>query len=102
MKCGSGTAPEAGSWRDQSLRCIRTLRDVLTACSGVLRHRQKPKRLRLCETLSLGERRFVAVVQFEGRRFLLGGTASSVVLLSTLPAAGEESLTSIPEAGEAA
>jgi hypothetical protein len=101
MKCGS-SAPDATSWWDQVVKCIRPVRDVLTACSGLLRHCQKPKRLRLCETLTLGERRFVAVVQFEGRRFLLGGTASSVVLLSRLPAAREESLTSMPETGEAA
>ena len=45
------------------------------------------KRLRLCENLPLGERRFVAVVEFENERFLLGGTASSLVLLARL--AGE-------------
>jgi hypothetical protein len=57
-----------------------------------------PKRLRLCESLPLGERRFVAVVEFESERFLLGGTASSLTLLSRLnsvggedgPAAGDE------------
>lgn len=46
--------------------------------------RRTPKRLRLCESLALGERRFVAVVEFEGARFLLGGTATSLVLLSRL------------------
>jgi len=45
------------------------------------------KRLRLCETLPLGERRFVAVVEFENERFLLGGTASSLALLARLPEA---------------
>jgi hypothetical protein len=47
------------------------------------------KRLRLCENLPLGERRFVAVVEFGSERFLLGGTASSLVLLARL--AGEAS-----------
>jgi len=46
--------------------------------------RRPPRRLRLCESLALGERRFVAVVEFESARFLLGGTASSLVLLSRL------------------
>ncbi len=46
--------------------------------------RHEPKRLRLCESLALGDRRFVAVVEFEGARFLLGGTATSLVLLSRL------------------
>lgn len=54
----------------------------------VLRISRRPqKRLRLCETLPLGERRFVAVVEFEKARFLVGGTATSLVLLSRL---GEE------------
>ncbi len=51
--------------------------------------RRAPKRLRLCESLALGERRFVAVVEFEAERFLLGGTPSSLVLLSRLADAGE-------------
>ena len=46
--------------------------------------RRAPKRLRLCESLPLGERRFVAVVEFEQTRFLVGGTPSSLVLLSRL------------------
>jgi flagellar biogenesis protein FliO len=50
--------------------------------------RRAPRRLRLCESLALGDRRFVAVVEFETARFLLGGTPSSVVLLSRLSDAG--------------
>lgn len=52
--------------------------------------RRSEKRLRLCENLALGDRRFVAVVQYEQTRFLLGGTASSLVVLARLgEAAGE-------------
>ncbi len=51
----------------------------------LLRLSQRPhRRLRLCESLPLGERRFVAVIEFEQSRFLLGGTSSSLVLLSRL------------------
>jgi flagellar biogenesis protein FliO len=58
---------------------------VLEFWERVLRlGRRAPKRLRLCESLPLGERRFVAVVEFEAERFLVGGTASSMVLLSRL------------------
>jgi flagellar biogenesis protein FliO len=42
------------------------------------------RRLRLCESLGLGDRRFVAVVEFDQTRFLLGGTSSSLVLLAKL------------------
>jgi flagellar biogenesis protein FliO len=47
-----------------------------------------PRRLRLCESLPLGDRRFVAVVEFDRERFLVGGTQSSLVLLSRLEEAG--------------
>jgi flagellar biogenesis protein FliO len=50
--------------------------------------RRAPRRLRLCESLPLGERRFVAVVEFDRARFLLGGTPSSLVLLSRLADVG--------------
>jgi flagellar biogenesis protein FliO len=50
--------------------------------------RRKPRRLRLCESLPLGDRRFVAVVEFDRERFLVGGTPSSLVLLSRLEEAG--------------
>ena len=46
--------------------------------------RRPTKRLRLGESLSLGDRRFVAVVEFEGERFLVGGTSASLVLLTRL------------------
>jgi flagellar biogenesis protein FliO len=52
--------------------------------------RRPPRALRLCESLALGERRFVAVVQFGRQRFLVGGTAASLSLLAELPAAEPE------------
>ena len=46
--------------------------------------RARPRSLRLCETLPLGDRRFVAVVEYEQARFLIGGTSGSLVLLTEL------------------
>jgi flagellar biogenesis protein FliO len=37
------------------------------------------------ETVALGDRRFVSVIKFEGQRFLIGSSASSVTLLARLP-----------------
>jgi flagellar biogenesis protein FliO len=37
------------------------------------------------ETAALGDRRFVSVIQFESRRFLIGSSAASVTLLAQLP-----------------
>ncbi len=50
----------------------------------------QPQQLRLGETLSFGERRFVAVVEFERQKFLIGGNGSGVSLLANLqtPSAG--------------
>jgi len=42
------------------------------------------KRLRVCETVSLGEKRFVAVIEVDGEQFLVGGAASSVATLARL------------------
>src|SRR5438128_311964 len=52
--------------------------------------RRAPRRLRLCESLPLGERRFVAVVEFDQARFLVGGTPASLVLLACLESAEKE------------
>jgi len=46
--------------------------------------RQARKRLRVCETVSLGEKRFLAVIEIDGTQFLLGGASSSVVTLARL------------------
>ena len=53
--------------------------------SLVRRARNKRKTLAVRETAALGDRRFVSVIQFEGRRFLIGSSPSSVTLLSQLP-----------------
>ena len=45
---------------------------------------RKPRRLRVCETLSLGERRFLAVIEFDRQEFLVGGTGNSLELLARL------------------
>jgi flagellar biogenesis protein FliO len=61
-----------------------------TVVKRILRINRRPRRLRLCESLPLGDRRFVAVVEFEQSRFLVGGTAGSLVLLAKLEGPGDE------------
>jgi flagellar biogenesis protein FliO len=74
-------------WRE---RAPARARPDLRAWAGawwqqiVRRFRRPPRRLRLCETLPLGDRRFVAVVEFEQARFLVGGTSAALVLLARL------------------
>jgi len=55
--------------------------------------RRPPRSLRLRESLPLGDRRFVAVVEFEQSRFLVGGTSASLVLLARLENSGLETST---------
>jgi len=47
------------------------------------------RRLRVAETVSLGEKRFVSIVQVDGEQFLIGGTPANVVLLAKLEAKPE-------------
>jgi len=51
-----------------------------------LERRRSAHRLHLSETLSLGEKRFLAVVQFQQQEFLVGGTGNSIALLARLDA----------------
>ena len=48
------------------------------------RAQQAHRNLRVCETVSLGEKRFVAVVQVDEERFLIGGSSTAVSLLTRL------------------
>lgn len=45
---------------------------------------RKVRRLRVCETLSLGERRFLAVIEFDRQEFLVAGSGNSLALLARL------------------
>ncbi len=44
------------------------------------------KRLHVTETLSLGEKRFVSIIEVDGTQYLIGGSAENVQLLTRLEA----------------
>lgn len=46
--------------------------------------RTSARRLQVATTVSLGEKRFLAVIQVDGRQFLIGGGATNVALLAQL------------------
>lgn len=50
----------------------------------------RTKLLKLCESVPLGERRLVAVMEYGSARFLIGATAGSIVLLARLPECSEQ------------
>jgi flagellar biogenesis protein FliO len=73
-----------------SLSTVRGHTGLLSRVWGWLHARQVARsgtrRLRVAETVSLGEKRFVAVVQVDGRHFLLAGGPTNIVLLAQLDA----------------
>jgi len=42
------------------------------------------RRLSVCETVSLGEKRFLAIAKVDGQQFLVGGASQSVCMLARL------------------
>ena len=56
----------------------------ISGAIAAVRGRRATRRLRLCETLALGDKRFVAVIEFENQQFLVGGGTASVNLLARL------------------
>ncbi len=78
------SAPSASpAWLAQRVRTI-------LAFLGSLRIHRRERSLRVCETLPLGDKRFLAVVQFEERRFLIGATNQSISLLDRLDPASTQ------------
>lgn len=53
---------------------------------GAARATQSRRRMRVTETVSLGDKRFVAILQVDGERILIGGSPGSVSLLKELKA----------------
>lgn len=68
---------------------MRAMQGAWTGFGSLWRARRSHRSLQVKESAGLGERRFVAVVQFERQRFLVGGGPGSVTLLAQL-ADGEE------------
>jgi flagellar biogenesis protein FliO len=73
---------------EASLNTLRTSTGLLSRAWEWIQARQaarsSARRLRVAETVSLGEKRFVAVVQVDGRHFLLAGGPSNIALLAQL------------------
>ncbi len=63
-------------------RILASLAQGLRSLPRGMVGRRRVKRLRLRETLSLGEKRFLAVVEFDQEEFLVGGTGCSLALLT--------------------
>ena len=75
----AAAAPSARTLLQHLHRCWRWLQ-----LHSKIRVQPKARRLRVSETVSLGEKRFVSIVEVDGNAFLIGGGAGSVCLLTEL------------------
>lgn len=63
---------------------ITNIHNLLARAKGI-RCKRKERVMHLCETLSLGDRRFLALVKVGEQKFLLGAAGSSISLLAQIP-----------------
>jgi flagellar biosynthesis protein FliO len=93
LGAGERTEDSHGAQGTGRVGLVRGLQQIWQWLQRQHSRQQARKRLKVCETASLGEKRFVALVQVDCEQFLIGGSASSVSLLAQLPAAqsGEDS-----------
>jgi len=88
MESAAGTeVPARGSVLELVRHCLTRLR-------------APARKLRLCESLSLGERRAVVVLEFEGARYLVGATPASITLLSRLADADQDGIGGFSQEGK--
>jgi len=70
------------------LKAMQSASGLITRAMNWLQTRQlgrsHKRRLHVAETVSLGEKRFVAVIQIDGSQYLVGGGATNVALLAHL------------------
>lgn len=76
----NGSKLLSSTWRNAGLLSSSAWRNFRTQQIA----RSTGKRLQVAATISLGEKRFVAVIKVDGREFLVGGGSSSVALLAQL------------------
>lgn len=80
--------PVEGPGRTWDAVLLRAWRWLTRHSRGVLA-RGVSRRLKVAETVSLGEKRFVSILQVDGEQFLVGGSPSNIVLLAKLEAKPE-------------
>ena len=77
-------APSAEEERKHAEGAASKFVSLLKRIVSLASARGRERRLRLCEMLSLGEKRFVAVVEYGPEKFLLAGTPQNISLLKRL------------------
>jgi len=82
-----------------SISVTRVLATVRKAVRHV-RVRRTQRSLRVCESLALGDRRFLLLVQCDRRRYLIGAATQSITLVDRLDEKSDSTLDEIPPAGQ--
>jgi flagellar biogenesis protein FliO len=78
---------ESGSLPAEKFSAFELLRSAFGRLSDLSRGRiwrRRQRSLRVRETLSLGNRGYLAVVSYRQQEFLVGGTTNSIALLAQL------------------
>jgi len=81
--------PLAPTGFTRALGSRNSLRRVLAWLERLSKARA-PRQLRVAENVTLGEKRFLALVECEQQKFLIAGTSAAVVLLAKLTPTVEE------------
>lgn len=76
----TSTGPAIAPVRGATARLWRWTRSKLSGLAA----RQNARRLKVTETISLGDKRFVSILEVDGEQLLIGGGAESLVLLAKL------------------
>jgi hypothetical protein len=85
-RLGSSLRSALGRTAGLAAAPVRGLRSAWSWYQGRRVLQTSTRRMRVAETISLGEKRFLAVVEVDGCQFLVGGGASSVAVLAQLGA----------------
>jgi len=72
---------DSQAFAPQNIR--RSLWESIAALAGRVKIRRNVRALRLEETLSLGDRRMLAIVEWKGEKLLLGVTTQQITLLES-------------------
>ncbi|MGI4854665.1 MAG: flagellar type III secretion system pore protein FliP [Janthinobacterium lividum] len=74
----------------------------LTSLSGTLLQPREPRRLRMLESVSLGEKRFACLLEVDGESILVGSSPTGIVLLKQLSEGAEARAAATSREGETA
>jgi flagellar biogenesis protein FliO len=79
-----GSAPSSrGTWHRDFWNALWA---AVTASLGRISVKKKKRQLHIAETLQLGEKRYLTIVEWQGRKLLLGVTPHTIALLESDPA----------------